>query len=425
MQASTPWWKGISRYQWLVLAVAWLGWVFDVMDTALFNFAKQAMLVQMLGPERYAEIGARLEGQIMGVFLAGWALGGLVFGILADRWGRTRTLMLTILLYCLFTGLTALCRTPGEVAAIRFLTGLGIGGEWAAGAALVAEVFPNFRRAFAAAVLQSAAALGPILAVTIRWGLVQWHAGPDYWRWMFVAGIFPAFLTILIRARVREPERWERAAPKDGVWSGLAEFGRDRQLRRRLAVAVALALVGIAGAMNVSFWHPNLVAAVSEGLPEKTVSQRMAFATYTLHLGTLLGVFAFPWLCERWGRRKAFALFFVGSPVAIGLVTLGNVSYQALLLLSPLLSFFAIGLSAGFALYFPELFPTRLRATGSGFSYNVSRVLTIPFPYFTGLIIGMAGGSVATGVAAAALIYLVGLLALPFAPETRGQGLPD
>src|SRR5688572_8545828 len=180
----TRWWHGITRYQWLVLVVAWLGWVFDIFDTALFNFAKGPMLTEMLGgAEAYKLQGPQVEGMIQMIFLAGWAIGGLAFGILADRWGRTRTMVLTILIYCAFTGLTALCQTWEQVAGVRFLTALGLGGEWAAGAALIAEVFPDRARAGAAALLQSAAAFGPALAAVANLKV----AAAD-WRVLFLIG---------------------------------------------------------------------------------------------------------------------------------------------------------------------------------------------------------------------------------------------
>ncbi|HEY0866602.1 MAG TPA: MFS transporter, partial [Fimbriimonas sp.] len=206
-----------TRAQWTVLVIAWLGWVFDVMDAALFNFAKVPMFTEMLGPELYKQSGAAVEGRVQSVFMLGWAIGGLLFGILADRWGRARTLILTILLYSLFTGLTALCRTPDQVAFVRFLTALGIGGEWAAGAALVAETFRGGGRAPASSFLQSAAAVGPALAAFVNLGLASlpWESllgRPTMpWQSLFLVGVVPALLCVVIRMVVREPE----AVPKD------------------------------------------------------------------------------------------------------------------------------------------------------------------------------------------------------------------
>lgn len=409
-------WRELTGYHKLVLLVAWLGWVFDVMDAALFNFAKVPMMTELLGAARYKEVGAALEGQIQTWFLVGWAVGGLVFGILADRWGRTRTLVLTILLYCALTGLTALCQTWEQVAVLRFFTALGIGGEWAAGAALVAEVLPNRARALGAAVLQSAAALGPILAATVNLGLAN-----ESWRWLFVVGVLPALVTVLIRRRVREPESWERSERAGSPLEPLRGLFADKKLVRYLIAATLLGVVGVAGAQNVTFWLPNLVSAVSADLPEAAIKARTSYATYALHVGTILGVLVFPWLCERLGRKRALLGFFLLSPISVYAATLGGGTYENLLLLAPLMSLFAIGLTAGFALYFPELFPTRYRATGAGFAYNVGRILAAPYAWLTGLFIG--GATVAQGIAISSLIYVIGVLALALAPETRGKPL--
>lgn len=422
MDRSQPWFRGLTGAQWLILFVAWLGWVFDVMDAALFNLAKGPMLTQMLGgPAAYRQGGANVEGWIQAIFLTGWAIGGLVFGILADRWGRTRVLLLTILLYCTFTGLTAICRDPAQVAFVRFLTALGIGGEWAAGAALVAEALPDRARAGAASFIQSAAAFGPILAALINLML----KGHD-WRWLFVAGIAPALLCLAIRFKVKEPEVTHRAVPI--AKSPIREVFSDPHWRRNAIVAMAIGVVGIAGANTATYWAPNLVEAASTGLAKAEIDARKSAVTIISHGGTLLGICVVPWLCNVFGRKRTIFGFFLAAPLAL-LCGLANPTYGKLLFAMPLVNFFVIGVTAAFVLYFPELFPTRMRATGAGLAYNVGRVFTIPIPYVTALAIthfgGALTGGVATGVLLTGSIYLLGLVAIPFAPETRGQPLPD
>jgi len=409
----------LSRTQWTILAVAWLGWVFDVMDTALFNFAKAPMLIEMLGAVRYKLVGPRIEGQIQTWFLVGWAIGGLIFGILADRWGRTRTLVVTILMYCALTGLTAFCRSPEQVMVTRFLTALGIGGEWAAGAALVAESLPDGFRAKASSLLQSAAALGPVFAALANFGLAE-HS----WRALFLVGVLPALMCVVIRTHIPEPQGPASSAPTKGALSMLNELFSDPTLRRNVSVAIVIGVVGVTGAGIVPFWIPNLVREASLGLSEAAIRTRTSNATLAIHVGTLLGVFAFPWLAVRIGRKRAFALFFVLSPCTAAVALFGGSSYLRLLMLLPIATFFSIGVSAGFALYFPELFPTRLRATGSGLAYNAGRIFSAPFPWLIGAAIGAFNGSVAAGVLIAGFVYVLGLLALPFAPETSGVPLP-
>lgn len=409
------WIRELTRYQLILLGVAWLGWVFDVADTALFNFAKIPMLTEMIGAAQYKLQGPQIEGLIQTLFLLGWSLGGLIFGVVADRYGRVRTLVLTISLYCVFTGLTALCHSWEQVAAIRFLTALGIGGEWAAGAALVAEAFRDSRRAPAAGFLQTAAAIGPVLAALANQGL------PGNWRALFLVGILPGLIAIYARLKVKEPEKSAKpeAAPLRSLFA-------DPTTRRYAFVALAMGFAGIAGAGTVSFWLPNLV---KEALPlaDKTLlAVRTSQATYSLHIGTLLGVLLFPWICERIGRKWAFTGFFLVAPISIAVAALASQGgFARLLMVAPVLSFFSIGVSAGFALYFPELFPSRIRATGAGFAYNTGRILTAPVPYLTGKMMGALGGNVGAGVAASGAVFLVGLLAMPFAPETKDKPLPE
>jgi len=419
---SAPWYKTLTRYQWLILLVAWLGWVFDIMDTALFNFAKGPMLEEFFGGKAgYKPHSAYIEGFLLTVLLVGWSVGGLIFGALADRWGRVRTLVLTVLIYCAFTGLTAVCQTWEQVALVRFLTALGIGGEWAAGAALVAEAFPDKARAPGAAMLQSAAAFGPWFAA-----LINFAVPARSWRLLFLVGILPAILTIFVRLGLKEPEKWQRAEAKSkgSILEPVKELFSRPRWRRHAIIALVLGVVGIAAAGNITYWLPNMVQAVSHGLSADIVQGRKSQATLAMHVGTLLGVFAMPWLCEKIGRRNALITFFVLSPISVVIASLGSTSYTSLLLLAPVMSFFTIGLSAGFVLYFPELFPTSMRATGAGFAYNTGRILAAGVPLLTGALIG-ASNSVTKGVAQTALVLLVGIVALLFAPETKGKGLPE
>lgn len=425
MSARSPWYRGLTRYQWLVLTVAFLGWVFDIMDTALFNFAKGPMLAELVGAARMAtQEGKDIEGLLLTVFLVGWSLGGLLFGMLADRWGRTRTMVVTILIYTAFTGLHALCQSWEQLAVVRFLTALGIGGEWAAGAALLAEAFPDRARAPAAGLLQSAAAVGPVLAA-----IANWQVPSASWRVLFLIGIVPALIVVAIRAGVEEPARWKEAkarGPGTSFWEPIRGLFGHPKWRRHAIVALILGAVGIAGAQNISYWLPNLVETASQGLDPEIVKNRKSEATMILHIGTLIGVLIVPWLCERIGRRWAIFTFFALSPLSILAAIFGGGTYERLLLLAPLLSLFAIGVSAAFVLYFPELFPTRLRATGAGMAYNVGRILAAGVPLLTARLMGGEGGfSVERGVVQTAGVLALGILILPFAQETKGQPLPE
>lgn len=406
------------RRSWLILLVAWLGWVFDIMDTALFNLAKVPMLKEMLGGDaNYKLHGPAVEGAIQMVFIFGWAIGGLVFGVLADRWGRGKTMIVTILMYCLFTGLTGLCQTTDQLIVVRFFTSLGIGGEWAAGAALVAEAFTDKERPIAAAILQTAAAFGPWLAALLNFTMKDMH-----WSMLFYAGIAPAFVVVLIRFVVKDTVQSQR---KEITVNPVVALFSRRDLMWRTILIMLIGTIGISGAGTATYWVPNLVKEASEGLSDAAIRARTSDITFFQHFGTLAGVFFFPFIAKLYGRRIAIG---GGFALALAIFWFGlkaKPEFEGLRLLAPCFSFAAIGVSAVFGLYFPELFPSAVRATGAGFGYNTARILSAPIPWLTGMLIGQEKGAVAVGVAIASTIYILGILILPLAPETKNQPLPD
>ena len=414
----------VTPYQWLVLAVAWLGWVFDSMDSTIYALVLHPALRELLGrpgqpPPDAGTIGW-YGGLIFSLFLIGWAVGGIVFGVLADRLGRTRTMVITILMYAVFTGLAALSHTWWQLACYRFLTALGIGGEWAAGAALVAEVWPESRRTQAAGLLQSAWAAGFFLAASIN--LLMMHHN---WRLIFLIGAAPALVALLVRLRVREPERWVQARAEAGGAGRIAELFSPR-LRRATWVGSGLAFVAVFGLWGATNWTPTLVRALPDiqSLDAATQTAKVSIATMMLNAGALLGYLAFGPLADRLGRRAAFAIMSVGSAVMLPLTFLAPAGFAHVLALLPVLGFFNNGIFSGFPIYLPELYPTRLRATGAGFCFNVGRVLASLGPFATGALVA-ALGSFGRAAGAVGIIYVLGLLILPFAPETRGRPLPE
>lgn len=426
MQAA-PWHRGVTRYQWLVLLVAWLGWVFDAMDATIYAMVLHPALHELLPRSGLATGGEEIGwygGIIFSVFLVGWALGGVLFGVLADRFGRTRVLIATILIYALFTGMAALSQTWWQLGLFRFLTALGIGGEWAAGAALVAEVWPEEKRARAAGVLQSAWAVGFFAAALAN--LLLREQG---WRPVFIVGVAPALVALLVRLWVREPERWLHAHAAESLRSRrkprLAELFSP-PLRRSTLVGSGLAFVAVFGLWGATNWTPTLVRVLPEmqTLDAAAVASRISYATMMLNVGALVGYLSFGPLAERLGRRAVFGLMCLGSLVLLPLTFLTPRTYAQVLLLLPLLGFFNNGIFSGFPIYLPELYPTRLRATGAGFCFNAGRVLASTGPFLTGWLVTVLGGF-GRAASAIALIYLVGLCLLPFAPETRGRPLPD
>ncbi|MEQ1936454.1 MAG: MFS transporter, partial [Fimbriimonadaceae bacterium] len=374
------------------------------------------MLTEMLGGEAaYKAQGKVIEGSVQMWFIIGWAVGGLVFGYLADRWGRSKTMSLTIILYCIFTGLTALCKTPEQLTVIRFLTALGIGGEWAAGASLVAEAVSDKQRPLAAAFLQTAAAVGPWMAALAN--LVMKDLP---WQYLFLVGVAPAFIVILVRIHVKDAERVER----ERVANPLKELFSDPKLAGRAALIVLIGTVGIAGAGNAAFWLANLIKDASAGLAEEVVRARTSYATFIQHIGTLGGVFFFPFVARKYGRRVAIG---GGFALALAIFWFGlqaKPSYGSILIYAPAVAFAAIGVTAVFGLYFPELFPSRVRATGAGLGYNTARILQSPLPWITGLMMQADKNNPSHGLALAALAYILGMIVVAVAPETKDKPLP-
>jgi len=422
------WRTGVSPYQWLVLFVAWLGWVFDSMDATIYAIVLHPALHDLLrtpagsaAPEAIGWYG----GLIFSIFLIGWAIGGVLFGLVADRFGRTKTLIVTILIYAAFTGLAALSQTWWHLALYRFLTALGIGGEWAAGATLVAEIWPEHKRAKAAGLLQSAWAVGFFLAALFNL-LLRGYG----WRALFLVGVLPAAVSLLVFWWVEEPERWVRAR-RAAQWAGagasprLAELFRGG-LRRHTLVGSTLAFVAVFGLWGSTNWTPTLVGTMPDlqGLGREELAARVSYAIMALNAGAMWGYLGFGPLADRFGRRAVFALMCTGSLIMLPVTFLAPREYLHVLLLLPVLGFFNNGIFSGFPIYLPELYPTRLRATGAGFCFNAGRVLASTGPFLTGWLVATFG-SFGVAVSAVGLIYAVGLLVLPFAPETRGRPLPE
>lgn len=419
----------------LVLFVAWLGWVFDSMDATIYAMVLHPALTELLssrvttagippGMASAVDIGW-YGGIIFSIFLIGWAIGGIVFGVLADVIGRSKTLVFTILIYALFTGLAALSQEWWHLALYRFLAGLGIGGEWAAGAALVAESWPEAKRTKAAGVLQSAWAVGFFLAAGLNLLL------KDYgWRVLFVVGILPALVALVIRLWVKEPQRWVQAHARDrdtgtAAWHKLSELFSP-VLRRHTVVGATLAFVSVFGLWGATNWTPTLIAKLPDltNMDAAAVAAKVSYAVMMLNVGALAGYFSFGPLAERFGRRPVFALMCLGSFIMVPMTFLTPHSYVHVLWLLPLLGFFNNGIFSGFPIYLPELYPTRLRATGAGFCFNAGRTLASIGPFVTGSLVAFFGhfGQAASSVA---FIYLLGLAILLFAEETRGKPLPD
>lgn len=427
------WWQGVPRYAWIVLAISALGWLFDTMDQNLFNLVRQSSLKDLLGPGAPKEEVSRWSGILTSVFLIGWAVGGFVFGALGDRLGRARTMAITVLIYAGFTGLNGFVHDPVSYAFCRFFTALGVGGEFAAGAALVAEVFPARSRPMALGSLQALSAVGNMMAALIT--LFLSDAGTGYWRIAFFIGAFPAVLVFFIRRVVKEPDAWHGAkaqAHAEGLDIGsIAGLFRDPVLKRNTVAGTLLAVAGVAGLWGVGFWLPDLIGNTFSHLDGPALARLKSTIGLTQQSGAFLGMIGYAAISERIGRKKA--LF--GALILAFLAVQGTFRYlhdlPSAYLCAFLLGVCALSPFAAYAVYFPELYPTRLRATGVGFCYNCARLVAAAAP----LALGQLAASFAsptdpsaglrTAASIVACIYLVGFVGLALAPETRGKPLPE
>lgn len=420
-EENLAWWKGITRYQWIVLSVAWFGFMFDLMDSTLYSLVVVPALKELLGGSPTTQEIGKYGGIVLAIFLVGWAIGGVFFGIFSDYYGRRLALMLTIVMYAVFTGLSAAAHSWWELSIYRFLTGLGIGGEWAAGAALVAETWPERSRTKAAALLQLSGGVGYFLAA-----FINLLVGGYSWRWVFVVGALPALLLFVLRYAVRESERWEKSKTK-AVESEFS-LGQifSKELRRDTLVGSLLAIVATLGFWAVTSWVPAFVGELLGRSPDKLspaeISRTVSYASMVMILGSLPGYLIIGWLAERVGRRFAFAVFYLGALISIPLTFMGHWPLSTLLWFLPFIALFTMGVFAGFPIYLPELFPTHLRGTGSGFCFNIGRVVAALGPLMTGTIVAYTG-SFGKAITALGMIYALGPIVLIFARETRGQML--
>ena len=452
------WYEGITRHQWTVLLIASLGWIFDTFEGQVYvSSMNEAMPDLLPGIDRMDE--ARRAGRLayfnniaFGAFLLGGATGGIAFGILGDRIGRVRTLIVTIAAYSAFTFLSAFSTEWWHLVAFRFLVATGVGGEWAVATALVAEVFPTRARAWSLAIFHASSVVGTWLAVAVGAFVVAQgqFALPlsevptvASWRVGFAVGALPALLILLIRWKLRgETGAWNRSRTrsKSRPWAVAELFGRD--LRRRTLVGTALAAIGLATFWGVHIYGKDLLRSEIEARMEIDDSGEMPAAEEPLDrfatlkrwemLGMLLastgggiGLLAFGWLAEALGRRKAFAWFHVAGLAAALAVFQGIRSPLGLLIALPVFGFFTLGMHAGYAVYFPELFPTRVRSTGAGLCFNVARVLAAPVLFASGWLRRDAGVSLRGSASLLSLLFLAGAAIVFAGPETRGDELPE
>lgn len=432
------WYQGLDRYCWVVLVIAALGWLFDTMDQNLYNIVRAPSLADLLAGQ-YGLSGDALKaavsekgGIITAIFLIGWAVGGFVFGILGDRIGRTGTMILTIMIYASFTGLSGapFVKDWELYAFMRFMTAVGVGGEWAAGASLVAEVFPSRSRPMALGLLQALSAVGNMMAAVVTMGLSQFEGGIEAnWRIAYFVGAVPAFLVLWIRRSVREPEQWHEAKSAGQELGNMKELFTHPVIRRNTLAATLLATAGVGALWGVGFFSTDLLRTELQGLPATKIGTLVSQMFLLQNLGAFFGIYLFAMFAERFNRRSAFMLWFALAWASVlayfwGVAGAGSEAFGRALILAPIMGFCTLGPFSGYTVYFPELFPTRLRATGCGFCYNAARILAAGAPFALGSLAASMGGY-APAATVVTFVYVLGFIGAWIGPETKGKPLPE
>ncbi len=440
-----PWWRALTPHHWFVFTVASLAWFFDCLDSQFFNLARDAAMDDLIGDKAKATIYAPYTTS---VFLIGWAVGGLIFGSLGDRYGRARILTVTVLLYSVFTGLSSFSTSFFDFCAYRFLTGCGVGGVFGLSVALVADTVPDHTRAPALGLLQSLSTWGNILAGLIGMGiglLAAHHLIPfglKPWQAIFLIGALPAFMCVFMLKRLPEPEKWRKARDagllagvKAGSYGDL--LGRGPWARNAW-FGLILCSAGIIGYWGIGNFHPRIVGSIvanhlaASGVSADQLASEQAFwrsaGLLLQNVGGFLGMMTFAWLAQAWGRRPAFALSLLLSFLTTLLVFHSLRDFSQIYWMLPLMGFGQMSVYSVYAIYLPEIFPTSLRSTGTSFCYNGGRVLAATAPFTISRITASLGGDIENFRTAGmwvSLVLLTGILVLPFLPETKGRPLPE
>jgi MFS family permease len=419
------WYSGVTPYQWLILAIASAGWVFDAYEGQIFNLTRGYLLNDVAQGATSKQISGYGE-MFLGIFLLGGTAGGLLFGSMADRLGRKPTMALTILMYSLFSGLTYFAHSLTQVGILRFLVAMGVGGEWAVAASLVAEVFPTQARAHASGIFHATSVLGTWMA-TLASLVVGIH-----WRHVYLIGIAPALLVAWVMASVKEPESWKRAGEKarsEGAKMGsLKELLTDPRWMKRALLGMLLGAIGLGTFWAVTVAGQDLAREMlmrhGASLNDATTKAQVAYG-YVETAGGGLGLLSFGPLCVWLGRKKAFTWIMIGATIIAPITCYAPQNYTQLLILLPVFGFLTLAIHAGFAVYFPELFPTHLRATGAGFCFNVGRTVAATMMFLSSWLKSRPWLDLRAAISLLGLLFLLGIVVIAFLPETKDQPLPE
>jgi MFS family permease len=451
-QPSSAWWRQLTSYHWFVIIVASAAWFFDCLDQRLFSLARIPALSSLMDlPGSSTEVQG--FGKIVtACFLVGWGIGGMIFGALGDKYGRAKMLTLTILIYSAFTGLSYFSTTKLDFTIFRFLTGLGVGGVFGLAVALIAETVPDGARAQSLGLLQILSTVGNVSAGFAKMGIDALEANKTIaagtgWRWMFLIGALPALLIIFTRGKLKEPAPWLRLKeqgllPKGSVFASYRTLLDSARWRKNLIIGALISGTGVVGLWAIGEYAVDLQKVVFKAHFEKLVAPELVKSNvdwaitvaYLLNMGgAAVGMMMFTRIVAL-GRKLAFGIGFTGALVITFLVYWKMSSPSDAYWMMPLMGMAQLSVFAGFAIYLPELFPSKLRSTGTSFCYNLGRFAAAAGSFFSAKLTTDVFGAYKAVDAALPLryaamtmcvIFLVALCTLPFAPETKGRPLPD
>jgi MFS family permease len=445
---SNSWWAPLNGYQRQVFILATLAWLFDCLGQQVFVIARNPAITSLMPAGTAPETLKAWGGYVTSIFIVGWATGGLIFGAIGDRIGRARSLAITILLYGLCTGLSGFSTGIVDFCVYRFITGLGVGGVFGLAVALCADSLPDRSRPPALGLLQALSAVGNMIAgctaLVLGYRKLMNPGSGDPWRSLFILGAIPALLLVVFQFRLPEPEKWVIARAQGKItgvrFGSYASLLGEARWRKPALFGMLLCVAGVVGLWGIGFFSPELVGYVAtRNIPAAELpGRKLIWVGGTMivqNFGSFLGMMAFTKLAQRHGRKKIFALSAVCAYVSTVVAFKYLTQPWQIFVFCPIMGFFQLALFAGFAIYLPELFPLRLRSTGTSFCYNVGRFAAASGPFTLGVLqLHLAAG--ATTPAAkmdafraaccwVASIYLLALLALPFLPETKGKPLPE
>lgn len=412
--SAAPWYRTITPEQWRVLLAAKFGWMLDAMDFMLY-----AMAIGQL--RTYFGFNDATAGMLGTVTLVMSGVGGVIFGYVADRLGRTRALMATIVVFSIASLGAATSQSIIQLLMWRALLGIGMGGEWASGAVLISETWPAAHRNKAISIMQSGWAIGYIAAALMA-AIILGSGNPEAWRWLFVAGVLPAFFTLWIRRNVREPETWTaRGARAAGVNPFKVIFGRAL-ISRTLLVILLGASVQFAY-WGIFFWLPAFLARpVDQGGAGMGVVGSLGWII-PVQIGAYLGYLTFGFIADRIGRRRTFIIFMLVAALLVPIYGQMARSPVILMLLGPVLGYFGHGYFSMFGSFVAELFPTAVRATGQGTSYNIGRMAGAIAPFTIGAVATLPGIGIGLALGVTSAFFLLAAALVFTLPDRSGQAL--